>query len=58
VKTAGGLDAVLARVPEAYQLAIFSSYLASRFVYQNGLQPSAFALIDFLQPFLDAARRK
>lgn len=38
-----GLDTLLKRVPETYVKAIFGSYLASRFVYQYGTEPSQFA---------------
>ena len=38
-----GLETILARVPENYLKAIFGSYLASRFVYKFGPNPSQFA---------------
>lgn len=41
-----GLDTVIERVPDAYLCAIFGSYLASRFVYDFGSQPSQFAFYD------------
>ncbi|ORY69467.1 NAD-specific glutamate dehydrogenase [Pseudomassariella vexata] len=43
-----GLDTIVSRVPEAYLRAIFGSYLASRFVYEFGSQPSQFAFYDFM----------
>ncbi|KAI0166217.1 NAD-specific glutamate dehydrogenase [Xylariaceae sp. FL1272] len=43
-----GLDTIISRVPEAYLRAIFGSYLASRFVYEFGSQPSQFAFYDFM----------
>ncbi|KAJ3562196.1 hypothetical protein NPX13_g8654 [Xylaria arbuscula] len=43
-----GLDAIIERVPDAYLRAIFGSYLASRFVYEFGSQPSQFAFYDFM----------
>ncbi|KAI0540886.1 NAD-specific glutamate dehydrogenase-like protein [Xylaria digitata] len=43
-----GLDAIISRVPDAYLRAIFGSYLASRFVYEFGSQPSQFAFYDFM----------
>ncbi|KAL1976389.1 hypothetical protein VTN31DRAFT_2671 [Thermomyces dupontii] len=43
-----GLDTILARVPENYLKAIFGSYLASRFVYEYGNNPSQFAFFDFM----------
>lgn len=41
-----GLDTVIERVPDAYLCAIFGSYLASRFVYEFGSEPSQFAFYD------------
>lgn len=41
-----GLDTIIERVPDSYLRAIFGSYLASRFVYQFGSQPSQFAFYD------------
>lgn len=41
-----GLDTIISRVPENYLRAIFGSYLASRFVYEFGSQPSQFAFFD------------
>lgn len=41
-----GLDTIVERVPKAYLCAIFGSYLASRFVYEFGSQPSQFAFYD------------
>ncbi|KAI5859344.1 NAD-specific glutamate dehydrogenase [Durotheca rogersii] len=41
-----GLDTVITRVPDAYLRAIFGSYLASRFVYEFGSNPSQFAFYD------------
>ncbi|KAJ3286072.1 NAD-dependent glutamate dehydrogenase [Borealophlyctis nickersoniae] len=46
-----GLDALLKRVPETYVKAIFGSYLASRFVYRYGTQPSQFAFFEFMAPY-------
>ncbi|CAG8485883.1 5697_t:CDS:2 [Paraglomus brasilianum] len=46
-----GLDTLLERVPEPYVRAIFGSYLASRFVYKYGTQPSQFAFFEFVNPF-------
>ncbi|KAK1490663.1 NAD-specific glutamate dehydrogenase [Colletotrichum tamarilloi] len=43
-----GLDTIIERVPDSYLRAIFGSYLASRFVYQFGSQPSQFAFYDFM----------
>lgn len=41
-----GLDTIIERVPDAYLCAIFGSYLASRFVYEFGSEPSQFAFYD------------
>ncbi|RIA91793.1 Glutamate/Leucine/Phenylalanine/Valine dehydrogenase-domain-containing protein [Glomus cerebriforme] len=46
-----GLDTLLERVPEPYVKAIFGSYLASRFVYKYGTNPSQFAFFEFMNPF-------
>ncbi|PMD28404.1 NAD-specific glutamate dehydrogenase [Hyaloscypha hepaticicola] len=43
-----GLDLIIERVPDNYLRAIFGSYLASRFVYEFGSQPSQFAFFDFM----------
>ncbi|ORY45063.1 NAD-dependent glutamate dehydrogenase [Rhizoclosmatium globosum] len=52
-----GMDTLLARIPEAYVKAIFGSYLASRFVYKYGANPSQFAFFEFLAPYFDKLRR-
>ncbi|BGP18089.1 NAD-dependent glutamate dehydrogenase [Rhodosporidiobolus nylandii] len=39
-----GLDTLLSRLPSAYAHSIFSSYIASRFIYSYGIDPSP---IDF-----------
>jgi glutamate dehydrogenase len=46
-----GLDNLLKRVPESYVKAIFGSYLASRFVYKYGCEPSQFAFFEFMAPY-------
>ncbi|KAG6240540.1 glutamate dehydrogenase (NADP(+)) gdh1 [Claviceps purpurea] len=43
-----GLETIISRVPESYLRAIFGSYLASRFVYEFGSEPSQFAFFDFM----------
>ncbi|KJZ76246.1 NAD-specific glutamate dehydrogenase [Hirsutella minnesotensis 3608] len=43
-----GLETIVSRVPENYLRAIFGSYLASRFVYEFGSEPSQFAFFDFM----------
>jgi glutamate dehydrogenase len=44
----GGLDRVTARIPPKYCRAIFGSRLASRFVYQCGLETPEFAFFEFV----------
>lgn len=46
-----GLDTLMSRVPENYVQAIFGSYLASRFVYKYGIEPSQFAFFEFIQAY-------
>lgn len=41
-----GLDTIIARVPDSYLRAVFGSFLASRFVYEQGSAPSQFAFYD------------
>lgn len=48
-----GLPTIIKNVPEAYLQAIFGAYLASRYVYKNGLEANEFAFFEFMQPFLD-----
>lgn len=43
-----GLDSIIDRVPDNYLRAIFGSYLASRFVYEFGSNPSQFSFFDFM----------
>lgn len=44
-----GLETLTERVPIKYLRAIFSSYLASRFVYLYGPEPSQFAFFDYMK---------
>ncbi|KXS12524.1 NAD-dependent glutamate dehydrogenase [Gonapodya prolifera JEL478] len=53
-----GLDTILKRVPESYIQAIFGAYLASRFVYKYGIEPSQFAFFDYLSPYLSKVNAK
>jgi len=41
----------MARVPIAYQRAIFAMYLSSRFVYENGSDNSTYNFYKFMQQF-------
>jgi len=43
-----GYDVIASRVPVPYQKAIFHSYLASRFIYTFGTQPSHFSFYQFM----------
>eukprot|EP01102_Stenamoeba_stenopodia_P010931 TRINITY_DN3333_c0_g1_i1.p1 TRINITY_DN3333_c0_g1~~TRINITY_DN3333_c0_g1_i1.p1 ORF type:complete len:1413 (-),score=426.56 TRINITY_DN3333_c0_g1_i1:107-4300(-) len=47
-----GLETILKRVPENYVRAIFGAYLASRYVYQHGLNANEFAFFEFMQNYL------
>jgi glutamate dehydrogenase len=47
-----GLDTILKNAPENYIKAIFSAYLASRYVYKHGIQANEFAFFDFMQPYV------
>lgn len=52
-----GLETVLERVPDSYLQAIFGSYLAGRFIYERGANPSQFAFFDFMTKKRDAISR-
>ncbi|KAI5296443.1 NAD-dependent glutamate dehydrogenase [Ascosphaera acerosa] len=43
-----GLETIMRRVPEEYLRAIFSSYIASRFIYEYGVTPDAWAFYSFM----------
>jgi len=47
-----GLDTLLKRLPEAYQKALFSSWVASRFIYKYGVNASS---VDFFHFARDLA---
>jgi len=49
-----GLDTLLERLPEPYQLALFSSWVASHFVYKYGVNSSA---VDFFHFARDLAKQ-
>ncbi|KAJ3271311.1 NAD-dependent glutamate dehydrogenase [Terramyces sp. JEL0728] len=51
-----GLDTLLKRVPENYVKAIFGSYLASRFVYKYGTEPSQFAFFEFMNVYFSKVK--
>jgi glutamate dehydrogenase len=50
-----GLDILMERIPESYTRAIFGSYLASRFCYKYGIEPSQFAFLEFMTPLFNEA---
>mgnify|MGYP002383962726 CR=1 FL=1 len=50
-----GLDGVIKNAPESYIRAIFSAYLASRYVYKYGVEATEFAFFDFMQPYVKKA---
>jgi len=49
------IDTIIQRIPEAYAKAIFGAYLASHFVYKNGLSASEFAFFEFMTAVTAAA---
>lgn len=49
-----GLDTLVDRLPEQYARSIFSSYVASRFIYEYGVRASS---VNFLQYFTSLAKR-
>ncbi|PUU81771.1 Glutamate/Leucine/Phenylalanine/Valine dehydrogenase-domain-containing protein [Tuber borchii] len=53
-----GLDLILKRVPNNYLRAIFGSYIASRFIYEFGSNPSQFAFFDFMSKKMRALNAK
>jgi glutamate dehydrogenase len=48
-----GLDALLERLPETYQRALFSSWVASHYIYKYGVNSSS---VDFFHFARDLAR--
>lgn len=51
LQTTLGLSTMIERLPDTYIRAVFGSYLASRFIYQYGVQPSQFAFFEFMAPY-------
>jgi len=47
-----GMEGIRKNVPESYLKAIFSSTLASQFIYRCGINPSPFAFYQFVSDFL------
>ena len=48
VALVGSLDATIARIPDKYCRAVFGSRLASRFIYEHGLNTPEFAFFEFV----------
>ena len=48
-----GLDAIIQRLPEPYARAMFGSYLASRFIYQYGINASPLSFFEFVTKYLE-----
>lgn len=46
-----GYDQMMENVPESYMRAIFSSSLASKYVYEYGVDSSEFTFFEFMQRF-------
>jgi glutamate dehydrogenase len=46
------IDTIIQRIPETYSKAVFGSYLASRFVYQHGLDSSDLSFYQYMQKWL------
>lgn len=53
-----GLQTIINRVPDNYLMAIFGSYLASRFIYEKGTSPSQFAFFEFMVEKKNAVSNK
>lgn len=51
-----GLDVLIKRLPENYIKACFGSFLASRFIYQNGIAPSQFAFFEYMSSYFEKLR--
>jgi len=49
-----GLDNIIKRVPNNYLKAIFSAFLASRFVYKYGLETSPFSFYEYVSTYMNA----
>lgn len=52
-----GLDTLMKRLPENYIKACFGSFLASRFIYQNGTNPSQFSFFEYMSTYFDKLRK-
>lgn len=54
----GSIDAVLGRLPQNYQRALFGARLASRFIYAVGLYAPEFAFYEYVQTVVPTAAGK
>lgn len=57
LQKAVGLKQCMERVPEPYLRAMFSSHLASHFVYANGTESDQLAFFTFLTDLLRKAKK-
>eukprot|EP01100_Stratorugosa_tubuloviscum_P012936 TRINITY_DN628_c1_g3_i1.p1 TRINITY_DN628_c1_g3~~TRINITY_DN628_c1_g3_i1.p1 ORF type:complete len:1261 (-),score=653.88 TRINITY_DN628_c1_g3_i1:144-3926(-) len=48
-----GLETILKRIPESYAKSLFSTYLASRYVYQMGLSAHELVFFNFMQKYIN-----
>uniref|UniRef100_A0A6B2KXK1 Glutamate/phenylalanine/leucine/valine/L-tryptophan dehydrogenase C-terminal domain-containing protein n=1 Tax=Arcella intermedia TaxID=1963864 RepID=A0A6B2KXK1_9EUKA len=46
-----GLEEIVKRLPESYISATLSAHLASRYIYEFGLNPGEFSFFDFMQRY-------
>ena len=46
-----GIDTLMSRIPEPYLEAMFSSFLASTFVYEHGISASPMSFYAFMENF-------
>lgn len=58
LQRAVGLDQCLERVPLPYLRAMFSSHLASNFVYQHGIEANQLSFFTFMNAKIDGSRKK
>ncbi len=58
LQRAVGLDQCLARVPLPYLRAMFSSHLASHFVYQHGIEANQLSFFTFMNGKIAGSRKK
>jgi len=46
-----GLDQIISRLPQSYIMATLSAHLASRYIYEFGLNPGEFSFFQFMQRY-------